>query len=57
MDESRDNLASLVENLDKDSEIRELRPNEVAFRQETVRRIWDLNRMEETSWRQKSRVT
>ncbi|XXG47158.1 hypothetical protein AAC387_Pa02g1843 [Persea americana] len=52
VNESRDIFASLVEDLDKEREIWELRLDEVAFRHETV-----LNRMEETSWRQKSRVT
>ncbi|XXG72211.1 hypothetical protein AAC387_Pa07g1359 [Persea americana] len=57
IDESREALSKFVENLDLEGERRELSPEEVEHMKDTLRRIWDLNHMEEISWRQKSRVS
>lgn len=56
IDESREALSKFVENLDLEGERRELSSEEMEDRNDALRRIWDLNRMEEISWRQKSRV-
>lgn len=56
IDISKEALSTIVEDLDKESETRELLPDEFSTRQHAMMRIWGLNRMEEISWKQKSRV-
>lgn len=56
LDKNREALSNIVEELDKESESRDLRLEEVYVKQHAVRRIWEFNHMEEISWRQKSRV-
>lgn len=51
IDESREALSRVVDNLDKIGESWELTPEEMAMRQDAGRRIWGLDRMEEISWR------
>lgn len=56
IEESREALSKVVENIDKKGEQQELSPEEVSARQQAVGKIWDLNRWEEISWRQIYRV-
>ena len=46
-----------MDDIDREGERRDLRPEEIEARSSATKRIWDLNRWEEISWRQKSRVT
>lgn len=57
IDESREELSRVVEDIDKVWKNRDLKPEEVAARQEAMKKIWDYNQMEEISWRRKSRVS
>eukprot|EP00268_Persea_americana_P061285 TRINITY_DN7726_c0_g3_i1.p1 TRINITY_DN7726_c0_g3~~TRINITY_DN7726_c0_g3_i1.p1 ORF type:complete len:328 (-),score=59.63 TRINITY_DN7726_c0_g3_i1:2474-3457(-) len=57
IDESREAFSKVVVDIDKKGECQELTQEESTTRQQAVGRIWDVNRMEEISWRQKSRVT
>lgn len=51
IDESKNALSRVVDDLDKIGETRALKKEEITARQEAVGRIWSFNCMEEISWR------
>lgn len=58
MDESGEVFSKIVEDLIKKINVKQLSLEEVAVRQDTVRKIWEkFNCIEEISWRQNSRVS
>lgn len=51
-----DALAKEVEGWDREEEIKTLLPEEINARRKALKKVWDLNRIEELSGRQKSRA-
>lgn len=57
IDENREALSREVEKLNREGETRDFTPDKFEAKIVAIRKIWDLNRWEAISWRQKSRIS